>query len=278
MAWTRELPAELPLWVRRSPFAFLLTRAPLVGCSARTLGATRGKRSESSRYSAGAELLTELDGDIRVAVGGHHPRRAHVVVWTEDVGAVTGAVHEHLVERPNVCASPPPPDVLASLVPQARGEIDIRSIGVGDEALAGHAVGVADRNVVEARAPGQGAKSVGGAILADQRLLRRSDNYSGRRRPGGRRRCGSRRRWWSRRWSWRFRRWSGFWDGSPGRARRIVRRDHVVGSGGCSRFAGDQGMGRVRMGAHHGVRADAECQHNNDSRKPRQNSHDGRRV
>jgi hypothetical protein len=30
-AWTRELAAELPLGVRKSPFAFLLTRAPLVG-------------------------------------------------------------------------------------------------------------------------------------------------------------------------------------------------------------------------------------------------------
>src|ERR1700694_2807257 len=213
MAWTRELAAELPLRVRKSPFAFLL-RGRLLGRSPAAHMALREGNARDQR----ATWLAELHGDVAVAIRGDDPGGGHVVVWAEDVGTVIGAVHEHRVELSVVDALRPPADVLARLVTQTASEVDVRPVGVGDEALGSHAVGVADRDVVEARAPGQWTKTRCSAILIDQRLLRGADDDWRRSRWRRRRwRSGSRRsrRSCSRRFRCqdnRFRRRSGFWS------------------------------------------------------------------
>src|ERR1700694_5892039 len=145
MAWTRELAAELPLWVRKSPFAFLL-RGRLLGRSPAAHMALR----EGNAPDQPATRLTELHGDVAVAIGSDDPSGGHVVVRAEDVGAVIGTVHEHRVDLLVVNAFRPPADVLARLSSQATSEVDTRPIGVGYVTLRRHAVGVADCDVGEA--------------------------------------------------------------------------------------------------------------------------------
>src|SRR3982074_56774 len=160
MAWSRELVEELPLWVRKSPFAFLL-RGRLLGRSpAAHLGVGEGNAPDQP-----ATRLAELHRDVAGAIRGDDPGGCHVVVRAEDIGTVVGTVHEHRVELPIVDAFRPPTDVFARLASTATGEVDIRPIGVGDVTLRCNAVGVADRDVVEAGAPGQRTKAVGCAIL-----------------------------------------------------------------------------------------------------------------
>src|ERR1700686_3420176 len=104
------------------------------------------------------------------------------------------AVHEHRVELPVADPAGPVAYVLTRLAAEAAREVDVRSIGMRDVALARHACGIAPRHVVETPVPGQGPEAVGRAILVDQRLLRRPDDDWRRGRPGGRRRPRGRRR------------------------------------------------------------------------------------
>jgi hypothetical protein len=150
---------------------------------------------------------------------------------------------------------------------------------MGDCTLRGHAVGVADRHVVEARTPGQGTKTVGSAILVDQRLLRGADDDGWRSRRGWRRRCWTRRCSWGGRGGRRircrgrgFRRRCGLGSRSRFPPRWIVDTDFLERCG--SRLCGGEGMRRIRVRAGDRRRADGESHHHHSSCKPRKNSHD----